>query len=85
MPPGLKAGFYGNAALHSDFHLNLQSPTETNEELKSYLDAMAELEERKLASSTVKFGEEKRHMIDVEKIMIKNIVIDAFKGIARQL
>ena len=72
------ASFYGSAAAHQDYTLNLQPPQETPQDIEASLDATMKAEDQKRMLSDHEFEESKQSMITAEKQRIRDMVRSAF-------
>merc|ERR1719476_896822 len=77
LPPGLKAGLYGDVVGHSDFQLNLRPPEENVKDVEESLDAVMQQEEGKRQSAENVYASDKQRMLNVEKAKVRAIVHEA--------
>merc|ERR1712006_73550 len=78
LPPGIKAGLYGDAVGHSDFQLNLRQPEESTRDVEESLDALLKFEESKAEAARAEAAASKQRMLNIEKAKIRDIVSTAF-------
>jgi len=78
VPPGVKAGLYGEIVSHSDFELNLEPPEVQTREAQDQLDGLMEFEEAKHSASEAALAAEQRHMLNVEKSALRGLVHSSF-------
>lgn len=80
VPPGIRSGLYGDIAGNSDFELNLVPPEMQTRDTQEQLDGLMVLEEAKHAASEAALVAEQRHMLNVEKGALQELVHAAFSG-----
>lgn len=78
LPPGIKAGLYGDIVSHSDFQMNLRPPEESTHDIEKSLDALLKLEEGKNKAAEADAAAVKQRMLNIEKLKIRDIVKTAF-------
>merc|ERR1719352_917472 len=78
LPPGIKAGLYGDIVGHSDFQMNLRPPEENTHDTEKALDAILTLEESKAKEAESNAAAVKQRMLNIEKVKIRDIVRTAF-------
>ena len=79
IPPGIKAGLYGDVVGHSDFQLDLRPPPEATQDVTEALDAIMKLENVKRQAAEDDFAAEKQRMLRAEKLAIRDLVQSSFK------
>jgi len=78
LPPGIKAGLYGDIVAHSDFQMNLRPPEESTRDVEQSLDALLKLEESTATAEEAEATAAKQRMLNIEKAKIRDIVTNAF-------
>ena len=82
MPPGAKAGLYGDVVAHSDYTLKLQPPEESTHDVEASLDAIMKVEDEKRILSDTEFAAAKQRLLNLEKQQIHDIIREAFESTA---
>merc|ERR1711862_741222 len=85
LPPGIKAGLYGDIVGHSDFQLNLRPPEENKHDTEKALDAIMKLEEDELRAMEDEFVLAKQRMLNTEKMKISDIISVGFAPLMKKL
>lgn len=85
LPPGLKAGLYGDIVGHSDFQLNLRPPEESTHDTEKALDAILKMEASKGKEAADDGTAAKQRMLNIEKLKIRDIVGSAFAPLLAKL
>jgi len=78
LPPGVKGAVYDHVLENSDFELNLQPPTESAADVRQGIDAVMQAEDAKLRSVLLEFERQKKHVVEVAKLRVRDAVDEAF-------
>merc|ERR1712224_847343 len=83
--PGVPSKLYGAIAGASDFELNLHPPAESMKDIEDALDSVMKSEDTSDTASQVDFAADKEHMIEAEKVAIREIVASVLQpALAKQ-
>ena len=83
VPPGIKAGLYGDMVAKSDFTLKLEPPAEKSADVADKLDAVLASEEAQRNEALAELSTQKRDMLKAERAEIARIVGAAFAARSR--
>ena len=83
--PGVSSKLYGAIAGASDFELNLRPPEESTKDIEESLDAIMKSEDISDKASQADFAADKEHMIEAEKLAIREIVASALQPVLAKL
>ena len=78
LPPGTKAGLYGEAVAQAAYTLNLHPPAEDPSTVEASLDALMGAENAKRQHADELYSAKKQEMLDAEKRAIREIVLKSF-------